>query len=138
MSRRITLWHPDSPGMTVEADVAFPRWLWVKRPDRETGTPRSIATLGETVRANKRRTQERRDRADAECRALIANAPPVEARLIEHADYLGALSNAMEGYAMDADFYDRRHQTLSIPTFVHAAYTQGVRNAQRARQGEGR
>lgn len=47
-SRRMLLWHPESPGVRIHVLVRWPRYLWVKGPD-DNG-PRSIATVGETLR----------------------------------------------------------------------------------------
>lgn len=47
MSRRLTLWHPDSPGMRVTVTVGLLRRLRLRRSE--------FATLGESIREHRRR-----------------------------------------------------------------------------------
>jgi hypothetical protein len=49
--RRMTLWHPESPGLTVHVDVLWPRFMWVLGD--KNGRPRDFATLNEVQRMHR-------------------------------------------------------------------------------------
>ncbi len=47
-SRRMELWHPESPGQRIEVSVRWPLYY----------LPRSFATIGEVLRERKRQNRE--------------------------------------------------------------------------------